>query len=513
MNPSKQNRQYMKSRSSGQPGIDAMIRLFEESGLELSDQAYHRFWTYHRLIRTRNVELDLTRIRRFEEMVLKHYVDCALIPTLIKIPSPMLDIGTGAGFPGIPLKIVHPRTEIVLSEGRRKRLDFLNECIKLLSLSGVTVYPHKISSGFDPSVSGLEIRGVITRALESIEKTLMRTARFLSPGAQAIFMKGPSCQPEIDSATDLMDHEYGLSEDISYSIPNSPHRRRLVVFTRKSVPCRIFYSTSKNADNQAINQVYGGDVCVKEICSRENPSFKTFLQILTGRGVRKKGLTLISGPRHVKEILEDFAPCCTGWLTHERDIPPPAEKRKELIWYRLSKELFNQIDLYGTGHPILLVKAPLFGEWSDEKKVPGCTLFIPFQDPANVGAVIRTAAAFGVSQVVILKEAAHPFHHKSIRVAGSTIFRVALLKGPSLGDLRSSEMPLFGLSPRGEDVAGLEFPHSFGLVPGIEGPGLPEDAFPGRILSIPMERGIDSMNAATATGIVLYLWHAGRRRF
>lgn len=485
-----------------------MIRLFRESGLNLSDQAYRHFWTLHQQIREKNEELDLTRIRRFKDMVLKHYVDCSLVPTLIELPSPLLDIGTGAGFPGIPIKIVSPHTQIVLSEGRQKRVEFLREICKLLGLTGVDIYPHKIGPKFDPAGSGLTIQGAITRALESIDKTLLRVVSFLPQGAKAIFMKGPSCQPEVDKALDLMGQEYKLSEDISYSIPNTPHRRRLVVFTRTGTPCRVFYSSGEKSDT-SVSHMDRANLRIKNIHSRSNPFFKTFSRVLSGRGIKKHGLALISGPKQVKEILEDFAPSCMGWLTHDKGVPPPDKAPPDLIWYRMSKELFSQIDVYGTGQPLLLVKVPPLGEWADTNHPAGCTLFVPFQDPANVGAVIRTAAAFGVAQVVLLKEAAHPFHHKSVRVAGSALFRVPLLRGPSLQDLQSVETPLFALSPRGRDVADFQFPPSFGLIPGIEGPGLPEGVFTGKILSIPMEGEVESLNAATATGIVLYLWRAG----
>lgn len=491
--------------------MEYMIRLFRKSGLHLSDQAYHNFWTFHQQIRARNEELDLTRIRRFEDMVLKHYVDCALIPELIELPSPLLDIGTGAGFPGIPIKIVAPHIHIVLSESRKKRVDFLHEVCKLLGLTGIDIYAHKIGPAFDCGASGLKIQGVITRALESIDKTLRRIAFFLPSGAQAIFMKGPSCQTEIDKTLDLMGQDYSLSKDISYAIAHSPHRRRLVVFTRTSHPCRALCSPHEKPDTQRITHVNGTRLCVKEIHSRTNPSFKTLLHILSGQGIKKRGLALISGPKQVKEILKDFAPSCMGWLTHDKGLPPPVEAPSDLIWYRMSKELFNRIDVYGTDRPLLLVKVPPLEKWTDTNWPAGCTLFIPFQDPANVGAVIRTAAAFGVARVVLLKEAAHPFHHKSVRVAGSALFRIPLLRGPSLKCLQSAKKPLIGLSPKGDNVNGFQFPPCFGLVLGLEGPGLPEDVFKGKALSIPMETGVESLNAATAAGIVLYLWRAGLR--
>jgi tRNA G18 (ribose-2'-O)-methylase SpoU len=131
---------------------------------------------------------------------------------------------------------------------------------------------------------------------------------------------------------------------------------------------------------------------------------------------------------------------------------------------------------------------------------------VPFQDPMNVGAVIRSAAAFGISRVVMLEEAAHPFHPKSVRAAGTTLFRVPLLRGPSLYGLKITGVPVVTLSPEGKDVGEYVFPSSFCVVPGLEGPGLPEHLREGLSLSIPMRSGVESLNAATATGIVLYVW-------
>ena len=155
---------------------------------------------------------------------------------------------------------------------------------------------------------------------------------------------------------------------------------------------------------------------------------------------------------------------------------------------------------------MLLVRAGPFPLWRNENLPPGCTLFIPFQDPANVGGVIRSAAAFGVTQVVLLREAAHPFHPRSTRAAGSALFRIPLQKGPSIKDLKESRHSMITLSPEGADITNYEFPDRFGLLPGMEGPGLPQNVQSRTSLSIPMVQGVESLNAAMATGIALYQW-------
>jgi 16S rRNA (guanine(527)-N(7))-methyltransferase RsmG len=136
-------------------------------------------------------------------------------------------LGTGAGLPGIPLKIACPETELILSEGRHKRIAFLHEVVEALGLRDIEIYEGKIYSSFSTSV-----KGVITRALESIPKTLDRVVKCLAPGGRAIFMKGPSCNDELEEALRAFRDTYKPIQDISYTIPHSSHRRRLIVFNR-----------------------------------------------------------------------------------------------------------------------------------------------------------------------------------------------------------------------------------------------------------------------------------------
>lgn len=247
---------------------------------------------------------------------------------------------------------------------------------------------------------------------------------------------------------------------------------------------------------------------MKEVASENNPTFKTFLRLTKARGIKKYGLSLLSGLKQVREVLTEFPDRCVGIILSDQLEQPPVTARKEILSYHLGPDLFRRIDIFDTRKPILIVSVEPFPQFTDDLWAPGCTLCVPFQDPANVGAVIRSAAAFGVSRVVVLKEAAHPFHPKSFRVAGSNLLRIPLLEGPLLEGLNIDKLPMITLSPKGEDIRDYRFPPSFCLVPGMEGPGLSDQLKDTTALSIPMEPGVESLNAAMATGIALYLWRS-----
>lgn len=244
---------------------------------------------------------------------------------------------------------------------------------------------------------------------------------------------------------------------------------------------------------------------IKHIASARNATYKVLLRLLHGRGIRKEGLTLFSGLKAVREVLRDFPEACEAVIGPEAG---PLEREAAGLAQALVLErtLFEALDLYGTGAPLLLVRYPYLGFWEAEPWPRGCTLFLPFQDPSNIGAAVRTAAALGAARAVLTREAAHPWHHRSARAAGACLFRLPLFQGPRLKDLSPNRTPLIALDPRGQAVFEFEFPQTFGLVPGLEGPGLPLDFEPSARVAIPMAAGVESLNAAMAVGIALYEW-------
>ena len=247
----------------------------------------------------------------------------------------------------------------------------------------------------------------------------------------------------------------------------------------------------------------------KEITSADNPMFKELLKLERARGIRKQGRALISGMRTVKEVLEEFPGFVENVILSEEHRFESLPVKRSMAAVRMKPELFRRIDFHNTHSPLLVVRVEHRLKWEDTAAPPGCSLCIPFQDPVNVGAVIRSASAFGVSRVILLRDSACPFLPKSVRAAGSALFRIPMLEGPFLRDLRVTSAPIITLSPEGTDISGYTFPESFYLVPGLEGPGLPEHLWNIRALSISMENNVESINAALAAGIALYVWKEG----
>jgi len=208
------------------PSRKSLDTLLRWHGLELQAETLDQLWAYHQLIRENNDDQDLTRLNAFETMVERHYADCTLINAFIpEWPARMLDIGSGAGFPGIPLKLVNPHIRLTLCEPRNKRVDFLNMVIEKLGLKGIDVFGHKVTS----HSMTIPVDGIISRAFELIEKTLPRIENCLKPGGQAIFMKGPAVKDELVT---LRPQGYKITAKHFYTIPNSTQDRALVVLTR-----------------------------------------------------------------------------------------------------------------------------------------------------------------------------------------------------------------------------------------------------------------------------------------
>ncbi|MDD5482737.1 MAG: RNA methyltransferase [Kiritimatiellae bacterium] len=244
------------------------------------------------------------------------------------------------------------------------------------------------------------------------------------------------------------------------------------------------------------------------ITSRANAVFKRLFSLQTSKGIRENGVFLAGGEKIAEEILRDNRQSVIA-LIRTPDMPPGRAGAEEIIF---SKERFRDLNLLGTSGPLLELRLPAMALFNAAAPWPeGCSLFIPFGDPENIGAVIRSAAGLGVGRVVLLREAACPFLPRAVRASAGALLRMRLESGPGLSEIAalSAKIPFYALDMGGRPLTNIIWPPVFGLVAGMEGAGLPAGikakAAP---VSIPLEKGVDSLNAAAAVAIALWDWKA-----
>lgn len=210
-----------------------MARLFAKHEFPVDDRQLRQFWKYYELLREHNASLDLTRIMGIEATVLKHFVDSAIILSWFKPKGPVLDIGSGPGFPGAPMAIMRPDLKFILAESRGKRVGFLEKVIKTLDLKNAEIFPRSVREDSPLGDDyGKPVGDVVTRALETIPPTLERVLPIIRPGGQIAFLKGPGCDEEVRQSVEMFPNIFTLEKDVAYTLPHSDQPRRLVLFSR-----------------------------------------------------------------------------------------------------------------------------------------------------------------------------------------------------------------------------------------------------------------------------------------
>ena len=111
-----------------------LIKLANVINIEINNEQTEKFYKYMKLLQEWNEKINLTTITDEEEIILKHFVDSLTALKYINDNDKLIDVGTGAGFPGIPIAIMMPNTQITLLDSLNKRINFLNEVIRKLDL-------------------------------------------------------------------------------------------------------------------------------------------------------------------------------------------------------------------------------------------------------------------------------------------------------------------------------------------------------------------------------------------
>ena len=182
--------------------IEKIVPVCESFGLTLDKTAISRLNTYGNLLVEWNEKINLTAITEPEEVLYKHFLDCLLFFKNVEVKNgaKVIDVGTGAGFPGMVLKIARPDIELTLMDGLNKRLTFLNAVLCELHLEAKTVHMRAEDGG--KSADYREKYDIAcARAVANLPVLCEYCIPFVKVGGQFVAMKGASAKEELDAAT------------------------------------------------------------------------------------------------------------------------------------------------------------------------------------------------------------------------------------------------------------------------------------------------------------------------
>lgn len=184
--------------------MDKILREgFIKLGIAADETALKRYNTYYEYLEERNTVMNLTAISGKEDVARLHFLDCAALLNFCDLRGKSLvDVGTGAGFPGLALKIAEPTISLTMLDSLNKRIDFLSETCEKLGFSDVACIHARAEE------APAELRGafdvVTSRAVARLNTLCELCLPFLKVGGTFIAMKGPDCMQEIEEAENAM---------------------------------------------------------------------------------------------------------------------------------------------------------------------------------------------------------------------------------------------------------------------------------------------------------------------
>ena len=201
--------------------------------IKLREEQIKKFYTYMNLLLEWNEKMNLTAITEPNEVILKHFIDSLTISKYIEDDSTVIDMGTGAGFPGIPLKIVREDINITLVDSLNKRIKFLDEVIDKLDLQNIeTVHARAEEFG-----RGVKYREKFDYATSRAVANLSILAEYLIPlvkiKGKVISMKGSTVDEEIENSRKAINVLGGKISGIDeFDLPDSDIKRNIIIIEK-----------------------------------------------------------------------------------------------------------------------------------------------------------------------------------------------------------------------------------------------------------------------------------------
>ena len=179
--------------------IERISPLCAEFGIEITEKKAENLNKYGNLLLEWNEKINLTAITEPEEVLYKHFYDCILFFKNVDVPqnAKIIDVGTGAGFPGLVLKIVREDLEVTLLDSLNKRITFLNDVIEKLGLEKITAVHSRAEDGGRNPLYREKFDISCARAVAAMPVLLEYCAPFVKVGGKFVSMKGPGAEEEV----------------------------------------------------------------------------------------------------------------------------------------------------------------------------------------------------------------------------------------------------------------------------------------------------------------------------
>lgn len=213
------------------------INALKDQGIELSATQIGQFNTYYKMLVEWNEKINLTAVTEQEEVYLKHFYD-SITPLFyadIEEGASLCDVGAGAGFPSIPIKIIRPDLKITIVDSLNKRINFLNELTAVLGLDKIHLVHDRAETFGNHKADARHMFDVVTaRAVAQLNVLSELCLPLVRTGGQFIVMKGKKAQEELDEskfALDLLGGE--LTKIHQLSLPKEDSDRYIMIIDKK----------------------------------------------------------------------------------------------------------------------------------------------------------------------------------------------------------------------------------------------------------------------------------------
>ena len=214
----------------------------KELGITLDENQKKQFTDFYEYLVEKNKVMNLTGITEFQEVLIKHFLDslaCVKAVDMSRIKR-IMDIGTGAGFPGVPLKIAFPHLEACLLDSLKKRVNFLEETFQMLKLENITAI-HGRAEEYAKNKQYRETYNLcVSRAVSNLATLSEYCLPYVKTGGYFISYKSGTVQEEVEQAQKAVKILGGKIQDVVYfQLPDSEIQRSLVVIEKiKATPGR-----------------------------------------------------------------------------------------------------------------------------------------------------------------------------------------------------------------------------------------------------------------------------------